>query len=300
MPAPSACNWYHGGFFDLILNGRSIGRSMILSQTARGGPDRGTADFVFDTPQATVRLRFIVKAGGDALYAQALLEPREEIKSVKLVIRCYPSAFVSNSDRHVLTPLRDLKQGEKADLNPATESWLMYYDSLYDEGYLGPNYTGAGGCAALWLPAEVATAGLTVGGYGIDTTFDLRPEQRDFRFVFFDYTGRKNAAAQADLRARAPELLKELAGLAFTDPGVANWPLEQRIAEARALLATVPEDKAAPAKYERWAAALAGHLAAVREGRPGAVKAEAEAAQIISDWEQGLPELRLQALLREI
>lgn len=300
MSAPTTANWYHGGFFDLQIDGQSIGKTMIHSLTVRSVADRGFADFVFDTPQAIVRLRFVGRLGDDALFAQALLEPKQEIKALRLITRCYPSAFVSNSDRHVQTATRDLKQGEKADLDLATEYWTLYYDSLYEAGYSGPNYVGAGPCSMLWIPSQTQAAGFTVGGYGIDTTFTLKPILRDFRFIFFDHSGAKNAAAMAELKARAPALLKDLATFDFTDPSLAGWDLPTRQQELQKLLAQVPEDKTSVAQYQERAAKLTACLKLVQTGGTGKIMAEAEAAQLIGAWEQGLPELRLQALLREL
>lgn len=300
MPGPCSCNWYHGGFFDLEINGRSLGRTMIDSLTVRSVADRGYCDFVFDAPMAAVRVRFVAKAGGDCLYAQVLLEPKETIKSVRLTTRCYPSAFVSNSDRHVLTATRDLGQGEKAELDGPTEWWTLYYDSLYDQGYQSPQAKGVGPCAMLWQPSEVAKAGFTVGGYGIDTVFTLQPTLRDFRFVFFDYAGTKNAAAMADLRGRADNLLKQLAAFEFTDPSLTAWDLPQRQEEVKRMLAMVPEDTTTAAKYAAWSEALTQQLKVVQSGGAGGIMAESQAAKTISDWEQGLPELKLKALLRDI
>lgn len=300
MPGPVACNWYHSGFFDLEINGRSIGRTMIHSLTARGVADRGYCDFVFDTPMAVVRVRFVALTGGDCLYAQALLEPKEEITSLRLTTRCYPSAFVSNADRHVLTSTRDLKQGEKADLDAASEWWTLYYDSVFDKGYQSPTATGVGPCAMLWQPGEVDKAGFTVGGYGIDTVFTLKPGLRDFRFVFFDYAGTRNADAIADLRSRADGLLKQLATFEFTDPSLVAWNLPQRQEEVKRLLAAVPEDATAAARYAAWSEALTQQLKLVQAAGAGGVMAEAEAAKTVAEWEKGLPELKLQALLRGI
>ena len=67
MPQPSDQNWYAGGFFDLRINGQSVGRKLIHSLTGRSSGSRGTADFVFDASQAVVRVRFVAKAGGDCL-----------------------------------------------------------------------------------------------------------------------------------------------------------------------------------------------------------------------------------------
>jgi len=167
-------------------------------------------------------VRFVAKAGGDCLYAQALLEPKVEIKSVRVAARCYPSGFVSAADRH------------------------------------------------------------------------------DFRFVFFDYAGKKNEAAEADLRGRAQTLLEELTTLAFTDPSLARWPLPEKQAEIRQVLASVPQDKETAAQYERWGRELAAQLKLVHSGSAGAIMAEANAAKTIGEWERGLPTLKLKALLNEI
>jgi hypothetical protein len=300
MPQPVDCNWYGGGFFDVQLNGQSIGTTLIHSLTGRSSGDRGTTDFVFETSQAMVRVRFVTQAGGDCLYAQVLLEPKAEITSVRVVVRCYPSAFVSDADRHVLTPTRDLAQGERAELDVMNEWWTLYYDRIYDAGTISPTHSGVGPCAMLWIPNQTEKASFTVGGYGIETMLALKPVLSDFRFVFFDYAGQKNTAAKADLRGRAQTLLQELATFAFTDPSLANWPLPQKQADIQRALAALPEDQEAAAQYERWAQELAAQLKLVQAGSAGAILAEANAARTIGQWERGLPALKLKALLNQI
>lgn len=300
MLSPSACNWYHGGFFDLSINGQSIGNAYVHSFTGRSLGDRGCIDYVFDTPQAVVRVRFVGKANDNALYCQALLEPKQEVTALHLMVRCYPSAFVSNADRHVMAPARDLKQGEKAELDLAQEWWLMYYDSIFDAGHVAPNATGVGPCAVLFPGGQAAKAGFTVGGYGIDTNFELKPVLRDFRFVFFDFAGTKNADAEAALRQRAPGLLQELATFEFTDPSLTTWDLAAKQEEVKQALALVPDDKAAAERYAQWGKQLEEQLKLVKQSGPGAIMSEATAAKTIGEWERGLPELKLQALLNEI
>lgn len=255
---------------------------------------------MFDTSQAVVRVRFIALAGGDCLYAQTLLEPKVEIKSMRVAVRCYPSAFVSDAERHVLTPTRDLAQGQRAELDVTKEWWTLYYDHIYDAGTISPTHRGAGPCAMLWVPNQTEKAGFTVAGYGIETVLTLKPDLRDFRFVFFDYAGKKNAAAKADLQGRAQSLLQGLATFAFTDPSLANWPLPQKQAEIQRALALLPKDKESPAQYDRWAQELAAQLKLIHSGSTGAIMAEANAARTVGQWERGLPELKLKALLNEI
>ncbi len=300
MSEPVGCNWYAGGFFDVVLNGQSIGKTFIHSLTGRTSAGRGTTDFVFDTSQAVVRVRFVARAGEDCLFAQVQLEPKVEIKSAHIAVRCYPSAFVSHAGRHVLTAKRDLAQGEWADLNVAEEWWTLYYDNVYDTGYISAQHTGAGPCAVLWIPTQTEKAGFTVGSYGIETAFTLKPDLCEFRFVFFDYAGKTNEVAKADLRGRAPALLGELADFAFTDPTLTQWPLAEKQAEVEQVLALVPDDKEAAVQYERWAKELAVQLQLVRTHSAGAILAESEAAATISQWQRGLPTLKLKALLNKI
>jgi hypothetical protein len=207
---------------------------------------------------------------------------------------------VSNSERHVLTPVRDLTQGERAELDLAKENWTLYYDRVFDAGHISPQATGAGPCSVLWPGSQADKVGFTVGSYGIDTVMDLKPQLRDFRFIFFDYTGTKNADAMANLRGRADALQAELATFPFADPSVANFPLAQRQEEIKQMLAAMPDEKEAAANYERWAVELAEQLKLIQTGAAGAIMAEANAAKTIQEWERGLPELRLRALLKEI
>ncbi len=300
MPRPAAANWYHGGFFDLQINGQSLGTTPVAEFSGRSAGPRGYVDFIFDAPQAVARIRFVALAGGDVLYAQALLEPKEEIRSLRVTLRCYPSAFVTEGERHVLTPRRDIVQGQRANLEVAQEDWLLFYDRIYEAGYVTPTHTGAGPCAVLWLRPQALKVSFVVGSYGTDIVMDLQPAQRDFRFIFMDYAGTKNAVAMQDWRTRAEAWRQELESFDFTDPSLLAWPLQAKQAEIQQLCARLPQETQKAAQYERWSAELAAALQILQAGGPGAIRAEAQAAKIIDAWEQGLLELKLQALLNEI
>lgn len=300
MPLPSNCNWYAGGFFDLLLNGKSIGSIPVESFVGRASGIRGHIDMVFDTPAALVRIRFLGLAGDDALYGQVLLEAKKEIASMQVRLRCYPSAFVSKAERHVLTPVRDVGPDDRAELDTAKEFWLLYYDRIFDAGHIGGSRTGVGPCAVLWLGGQTRKVVVPVDRYGITTTMDFKPELRDFRFVFFDYKGTKNEAAIADLRSRAESLQQKLAAMEFVDTSVATWPLARKQAEITALLASMPTAVEEAKRYRDWAVQLTGMLARLQSGGPGAIQAESAAIGIIQQWEKGIPALKLRALLEKI
>ncbi len=298
MSRPTAANWYHGGFLDLILNGRSIGRTIPLALTARGG-ERGYLDMVFDTPQALARVRFLLRGGDDSLFCQVRIEPKEAITAALLNLRCYPSAFITTGARRVLTPVRELVQGEKAALGLGEEWWLFYYDALADLGKVVGGRTGAGPCAVVWLPEEMLSGECVVGSYAVDTRFALRVDRNEWRLAFLDYAGKSNAAAQADLQTRAEAIRADLEAMDFDDPSLLRWPLADRQAEAEELLATLPAQDERRAQFEAWARELVPLLERVHGGRAGMLE-EARAAELIQAWDAALPELRLHALLERI
>lgn len=299
MPRPSAANWYHGGFFDLVINGRSIGRTMLHSLTARSNGPRGTLDFVFDTPQAVVRVRFVARGGSDVLLCQATLEPKTEIKSLAVMVRCYPAGFISQGGaRRALSAVREVAQGEQADLNPASESWLLYYDALADLHQVVNRQKGIGPCAGAWLPEQITAAQVSVGGYAVETRFTFKPDSRDLRFAFLDLAGAFNAAAQERLQAEGAALVTELRAFDFVDPALRGWSLAAKQAEVKDALAHLPENHERRREYDQLVADLKPLLEAITAG--GNIMAEARAADYIQQWERGLPELKLEALLRAI
>jgi len=93
-------------------------------------------------------------------------------------------------------------------------------------------------------PGQTEKASLTVGGYGIETVLALKPVRRDFRFVFFDYAGQKNAAAKAS--CGAARRCCRSCDLCVHRPSLANWPLPQKQAEIQRALAALPETRKLP------------------------------------------------------
>lgn len=296
MSRPVAANWYAGGFFDLKLNGQSIGTRMVSVFAGHTSGERGYVDYVFDNPQAVVRVRMVGLAGSDCLHAQVLVEPRVEINEVGLHLRCYPSGFITGPTRRVLTASRTLATGARVALDREDEWWLNCYDTTRGMGAAGD-----GPCSVLWAPLQTQEAVVSVGSYSVDANLRLEPALRDFRFVFFDHTGRSNADVQADLRERAPGLVQELIEFEFADAAVLDWPLAEKQETTRELLAALPEDEERTARYEQWSRELEEQLKQVRgDGNGGAILAEAGALKIIMDWERSLPDLRLEALLHSL
>ncbi|MDZ4198863.1 MAG: hypothetical protein U1E27_06210 [Kiritimatiellia bacterium] len=299
MSKPSSCNWYSGGFLDPEIDGRSVGRTRIQSFSGHRADSRGYVDYLFDTTQAVVRIRFVASAGGDVLFAQIGLEPKVDISSLMLNLRNYPSGFVSTAERHIRTPVRDLIQGQSADLDVVEENRIFYYDAILDQGVAHGGQTGVGPCAVLWEPRGIRSAHVSVGSYAVQTRIRLDPGAREFRLVFMDYAGRGNADAGRDLDARAAALRQELATMDFRDPRILRSLPESTWAAGKAQRAGLPEEQAKDWPLEAWAREWAVLQSRMKQGQ-GGIQAERQALERVEVWTRALIDLHLQALLHGI
>ena len=219
MPQPAACNWYHSGFLFVVLDGRDIGGTPLSSMLVAESGKRAILDMVWHDPAADVRARFLGLPGRDCLFCEVAVEPRQEMKSLALRLRCYPSFFTAyhkrEGARRVQTPAVLVKQGEKPAPLPAKDNgWAVYYDEVFDVA----KGEGEGPCAVLVLPEAASEISIAPGGYSVETQITCPPQTRRIRMAFWDFKGRTNAEALARLRDGADAVRKELAALDFTPP----------------------------------------------------------------------------------
>jgi len=303
MPGPSSENWYHSGFLFLDLNGRDLGTTPLESMRVTETGRRAIVDYVWDAPEARVRVRFLARAGDTKLFTEIAWEPKVALQSVRLRLTCYPSFFTAwhrrEGNRTVQTPAHTFHQGETADLDPQQDWWLVYYDTVFDPA----RGEGRGPCALLFRPEEIAGGQVKVGSYPVHTTLTVRPEVRWVHLLFWDFTGRDNETALAQMRRYAEENRRQLAACDFLNRRVREFDLSAARAEVEELLS-------AAAGTEKFAEQLGGlHrrlgelLSALRppspEKGPSPIRAEEEFLRRLAEREELLWELKFHVLLHD-
>jgi len=281
MPAPSRANWYWGGFMKILVNGVNATLYQDEAPKVLETGDRGVVQIVWEHPAAQVGLRLMMLPGGDHLMADLQWRPREgqAVESVALALTCYPSFFTTSrnrtGDRHVMTPRIDRSEGEALQLVPDEDTWLYYYDTVFDVA----NGEGDGPCA-LMLPPEAVTGGrVGIGGYGVSTTVNLDPAAGGIRLGLYDFTGMTNADAEAHLRGGGAQDLAQLTQTSFRPAPVRELDLAAFTAETNRLLEAAGEDGDAlrPQVEE-----LLGRVAQLKPAADsGDWQAEAELADIL-------------------
>ncbi|HHX40952.1 MAG TPA: hypothetical protein GX715_13420 [Armatimonadetes bacterium] len=297
MPVPSSTNWYHSGFLFLSINGKEattfpLSDSRVLEKGARG-----SFQMVFEHPDAVVGLRALMLPGANHVLMDLTWTPRTPgaVKSARLKAICYPSFFTSwhkrKGDRHCMTPRIDEREPKTLELDPAADGYLYYYDTIFDVA----RGEGDGPCALIFTPEGVQSGQVAIGNYAVITTLTLKPDAGRVRLAFYDFTGKKNAEAEAYLKAHGLEDRDRLAKLDFRPEEVRTLQVAQFEADAARYLADAGEDgKPFQPKVESL-------LTRVKELKAKADandwRAEAELAGLLFDSQDLFWKLRIAALL---
>lgn len=301
MPAPASSNWYHSGFLFISLNGRDIGTTPLNAMLVAERGARAILDMVWEDEVANVRARFLGLPDRDHLYCEIALEPKQDITSITVELRAYPSFFTSwhkrDGARRIQTPATLIEQGAPVTV-PAADNWsAVYYDEIFDVA----RGEGEGPCAMLLVPDEATDIAFTPGSYAVNTRISFAPEARRLRFAFWDFKGLPNAEALARVREAGPALRDELAALDFTPAAVRAFDVAAVKAElARALQSEVARETLGErlTEIEEWLERYAPAL----EGRPDAsgIEAETHLLQSIDRYHSFMWEVKLAELMSDL
>jgi hypothetical protein len=241
MPRPSSCNWYHGGFLAISINGQDIGATPITSMMGVESGERAIVDMVWETDQADVRARFFGLPGQDYLATEITIDPKQEITRIGVALRCYPSFFTAHHKRdgarRIKTPATLIEQGNKTTLPAAENWWAVYYDEIFDVA----NGEGDGPCAMLMPPGEASEISFDPGSYAVSTSITYPPHTRTIHLAFWDFTGATNAAALERVEAGAEHVSRMLVETDYRPRTVQEF----NVAETRELLEGILQSKEA-------------------------------------------------------
>jgi hypothetical protein len=294
MPGPTSCNWYHGGFLFVRINGQDIGRARLhkgyVAETGR----RAIADLIWDAPSAVVRIRFAGRPADDKLLCQITLEPKVQVRSLRIGLRCYPSFFTAwhnrDGNRVITTPAATLKQGQRVELPAAKHTYAVYTDTVFDPA----RGEGEGPCAMLLNPEGVESVKFNVGSYAVNTALICHPDARRIRLAFWEFPKQANADVLARFRRSADVWRRELGGFAFTPSAVKGFDPQTELAQLDRLLQP-PEVKK---RLGRRAAGYRQHIAALPEpAKTLTILQEAGLLDLVADYREFLWELKLAELL---
>jgi hypothetical protein len=297
MPEPTAGNWYWGGFLEVLVNGADAVRYRVADMRVTESGSRGAFQVLWAHPDAEVGLRLMLLPNSNHVLAYLVWKPKPgaTIKTVAVRLRCYPSFFTAarhrQGERHCQTPRIDKREPETLELEPAKDTYLYYYDAVFDPA----KGEGDGPCAAVVAPEGVPGGRVQIGDYAVMTTLDLKPEAGQCRFALYDFTGLKNAEAEAYLKAHAAEDLAQLEATDFRPAAARQLDVEGFKAEAAKLLADAADDgKALQPKVDE----LLGRMTALKgKADQGDWTAEAELANALETSQDLFWRLRTFAVL---
>lgn len=297
MPDPTTANWYWGGFFGVLVNGTDAVKHRLKDMRGVESGARGGMQALWAHPDADVSLRLLLLPGANHILARLVWAPREDaaLNDVALHLRCYPSFFTAarnrKGERHCRTPRIDLQEPETLTLEPAEDTYLLYYDAVFDT----ERGEGDGPCAVLLAPEAIQSGRVSIGDYAVSTVINLDPAAGEMRFALYDFTGKTNAEAQAYMEANADRDLARLIATDFRPAGLWDFDMARLRAEALQLLSDAAADGA---QFRQQVDELLTRSAEL-EGlaQEGDLAAEAELAGLLEDSADLFWKLRAFALL---
>ena len=301
MPGPSSCNWYHGGFLAIIVNGRDIGGTPLSSMVTAESGDRAIVDMVWHAEDMDVRVRFLGLPDHDHVFCEVAVDAPTPPKSLVLKLRCYPSFFTSwhkrKGARRIQTPSTLVKEGERTTVAADANEWAVYYDEVFDV----ERGEGEGPCAMLLVPGDAAEIAFAPGDYAVETTVTCQPEARRVRLAFWDFKGKTNAAALDRLRDGGEAVLKELRGLDFTPKPVQAFDAGAVRAHVAEALESASVRKTLGKRLESVQAWLEQCApAAAVQASTASIKAQEAILKSMDDYHDFIWEIKLAELLDDL
>lgn len=270
MPRPASCNWYHSGFLFIYVNGKDIGNAPLSSMLTAESGERAILDLVWHHAEADVRVRFAGLPQQDYLICEVTLDPKTEVKSLSLKLRCYPSFFTSwhkrVGARRIQTPNELIVEGDKKTLPSETAWWGVYYDEVFDIA----RGEGDGPCAFLVDPRTVNEVHHAPGGYAVETVLRCKPEARRVRMALWDFRGMHNAVALNRVREADDSVRQQLETIDLTPAHVSTFDAAAMRREIATALKSGPVRKALGTglkEVEEWLAQVSSEGAVQAAGK---------------------------------
>ena len=297
MPEPTTANFYWGGFLRVFINGQDAFTFRLAEMRVIEQGTRGACQIVWMHPDAQVGLRLMMLPASNHVLALLSWKPRAgaELKTVTATLTCYPSFFTAargrKGERHCATPRTDLAEPQVLELKPHDDTYLLYYDAVFDVA----KGEGDGPCAAIIAPDAVQSGTVQLTDYPVITTVNLDPQAGQARMAFYDFTGHTNADAAAYLRAHAAEDLAELRAADFRPKAVTGLDPQQLRRDIEALLDEAGDDADPLRPQVQDLLTRVGSLKTQADA--GDWKAEADLAETLAGSEDLLWKLRTFAVL---
>jgi len=212
MMSPGGGNWYTNGFFNFALDDQQGRDYPVKTIRALDSGERASCEFVWELPQAWVRVRFMTIPGQQPLFCSIVQLPKtEEIATLKVRLACYPSGYFHDGARVGLTAAQVIKSTSKGELDPEKEWWMILYDEHYDLGVSG----GIGGAGAITEPELVGKSTVEIGAYGCFWNLEAKSGGKELRFAFWNGLKLKNAELAPTLKPKFEPTLTTLRGIDF-------------------------------------------------------------------------------------
>jgi len=200
LERPLESGWYWRGFFNVLIDGVSLGSCRPEERLVVDGPRRGAA-FRWSMPKASVDVTFGMLPMQDGLHLDISVDPKAALeRDIEVQLIGFPCGFHRDGVRTLTTAVAVYRgnndaRGRHEAPDVETEWWWLFGDDVYREAARN-----RGACAVLFPPGEPRKADVLLGEYSVTASLFYVPGTKAIRLCLLEYPGLGAARALSAFR----------------------------------------------------------------------------------------------------
>jgi len=206
LSQPTPANWYRSGMLRLFLNGKQF--PLLPANNEKVDIESGKKGKValsWENETARVNYNFVLFAGDDKLFMEIKLEPKVEIKDIRITLTNYVSGFNFKPEHILYTSSQKFVGKGWNKIDPQKENYILYTDKTLDPAN---NPKAMGPSAVLFSNDGLKSVGTLQGGYGIRTDLIYKSTTRRMVFCFWEFPKKPNSEALEYFKTSVPKAKK--------------------------------------------------------------------------------------------
>lgn len=218
MSRPSESNWFKNGFFNLEVNGMSLGYAKPEFKAIDLSKDRQAIEGFWKLDYADVKITFSLTKNGALLMDGSIIPKGKKPNTLRIETYCVPSAGNWNwspesMEKCLMTSLGEYNKTSVPYINTQKEHWLLFYDKINDYPFVNKNEKwpneSKGPCVLMAAPENIAWMQVNMSNRFITTLIHYKKGTKRFRLAFYDLNKTTNKQAIDYFQKNGERLYKE-------------------------------------------------------------------------------------------
>jgi len=219
IAGPSLLNWLASGFFDVKVNGVSIGNRVPEFKVVQLGENKDAIQARWSLDDVDVQITFSLLDDDGLLVDGTVSSKNKAGRELELSLFAIPSlgssdVWKDDVDKWLVTAQREVPFGKSYMIQPEKEPWVLFYDRRNDYPKSvrrnGRTQSAEGPCGFVLAPESVDSVQFLTTVRFVRTRIRYKKGTERFRVAVYDMNKTKNADAIRYFKQNGKEVLKNI------------------------------------------------------------------------------------------